>query len=235
MFLISDSLFNFTLKFDRKLTSTFGYISTNHKIISNIYTRETPNFRRHTEELGPAGYHGVLGDRTFKSTDKIYFEIKYTFTKLFTIHEDTTSPFARVGLVYQNTSFDYWDPYDFDYYFGDVSDGWYIYFHICNFSVCLSFDDYGMSSDAYIKLSGYNNPTRSSLTGKLGFFINMERREFSVIDKATMQILHTYVDVSSAEDFLSIFTVDYQLEVGVQIEISYSYNFQKLPVYIVIA
>lgn len=231
----SDNPLNLTLKFDRKSTFTSLFLSTDNTIVSNLKSKATPNEVREHD----VSYHGILGDRSFKATDKIYFEIKYTFLKPFAypFEDDSNSLVARVGLVNQNRSFDYlYDTFDlFEFDDSSIRHGWYIFLHTCNSSVCMSLYDYGVRSDKLINLFSYSNPTRTRITGRLGFFVNMERKEFSVIDKDTLQILHTFLDVSSPEDIFPIFTVDYQILINVQIEIFYSYDFHKLPVFNIIA
>lgn len=221
----SGSLYNFTLKFDRKLTHSSVYLSPDNTILSNVYTIETPDAVHHSEQL--QSYRGTLGDRCFTSTDKVYFEIKYTFI----IHSDMPDEqalVAEVGLVSKNNAD--------DFYYVAGSDGWSFHIHNCFSSyLCIKAQHKKQRVFETIKIVSLSNTSITSVAGSLGFFVNMKRQEFSIIDKETMQILHTFKGVSSPEDICPAFAVYNPRVFEVMLEISYAYDFKTLPVFNVVA
>lgn len=195
-------------------------------ILSNVYTRETPDAVNHPEQLQT--YLGALGNRCFISTDKIYFEIKYTFNILSTMQDnDTRTLIAEVGLVSRNKVDNY-------FYVGG-SDGWSFSIHNCLRSICLSAEHQKQNFDKPIKIISNSKTARTHVSGRLGFFVNMNRKEFSVIDKETMKILHTFQRVNSHEEICPAFAVYNPRVVEVKVVMTYSYDFQKIPLFNVIA
>ncbi|CAC5392046.1 unnamed protein product [Mytilus coruscus] len=219
------SPYNFTLKFNRTSTHSSVYLSTDNTILSNFYTTETSDAVNHPEQL--QSYRGALGNRCFTSTDKIYFEIKYTFNILYNMPVDKPGLVAEVGLVSRNEADNY-------YYVGG-SDGWSFSIHNCRSSICISAQYKKQLINEEIKIVSHDNTARTHVTGRLGFFVSMKRQEFSIIDKETMKILHTFQGVSSTEDICPAFAVYNPNIVEVILEISYSYDFKNLPVFNVIA
>ncbi|CAG2209168.1 unnamed protein product [Mytilus edulis] len=219
------SLYNFTLKFDRKSTHSSVYLSPDNTILSNVYTIGTPDAVNHSEQL--LSYMGTIGDRCFTSTDKIYFEIKYTFI----IHSDMPDKqalVAEVGLVSKNNAD--------NYFYVAGSDGWSFNIHNCFSSVlCITAQHNKQRIMETIKIVSRSNTANTSVAGSLGFFVNMKRQEFSIIDKDTMQILHTFEGVSSPEDICPAFAVYNPKVVKVMLKISYAYDFKDLPVFNVVA
>ncbi|CAG2209997.1 unnamed protein product [Mytilus edulis] len=86
-----------------------------------------------------------------------------------------------------------------------------------------------------IKVMSLVNTAGTAATGRLGFFINMNRREFSIIDKDTLKILYTLKKVESADQLCLAFAIYNPELVEAKLEIMYSYDFTSLPIINVIA
>lgn len=80
-----------------------------------------------------------------------------------------------------------------------------------------------------------SNTAGTVAVGRLGFLVNMNRNEFSVIDKDTSTILYTLTRVVSADQLCLAFGVYNPKVLEAKLEILYSYDFTTLPITYVIA
>ncbi|CAG2209173.1 unnamed protein product [Mytilus edulis] len=86
-----------------------------------------------------------------------------------------------------------------------------------------------------VKMIDTTNSVGRVDTGRLGFFVNMDRNEFSVIDKDSLKILFTFTKVVSADQLCLTFGVYNPKTFETKLEIMYAYDFKNLPIINVIA
>ncbi|CAG2209171.1 unnamed protein product [Mytilus edulis] len=91
------------------------------------------------------------------------------------------------------------------------------------------------NTDEKVKVISSSDTTGTVATGRLGFFINMNRNEFSVIDKDSSKILFTLRKVVSADQLCLAFGVYNPHRLQGKLEIMYSYDFTNLPIINVVA
>ncbi|CAG2209169.1 unnamed protein product [Mytilus edulis] len=214
----------FALKFDRKSTHSLLFMSDDNTVLGNTFTKETPNPTNHPEQFN--NYKGTIGDRCLTSTSKIYFEIKFSFKLLKSLNYDSNVIVLEVGVASR-------EKIDTDYHVG--YHGWSFYFGNCNTSICLK-SIYGTQWTAeQDKIISSSNTVGTVTTGILGFFVNMDRNEFSVIDKDNSKILFTITKVVSADQLCLAFAVYNPSTLETKLEIMYSYDFTHLPIINVVA
>ncbi|XP_071154988.1 uncharacterized protein [Mytilus edulis] len=212
----------FSLRFDRKSTHSVVFLSDDNKVLSNSFTKETPNLVNHPEQFNT--YKGTIGDRCLTSTSKIYFEIMFSF-ELFKSLNSTTLV-VEVGVASREKT-------DTEYHVGQH--GWSFAIHNCNTVICLTANHFDANTDKEIKVISSSNTAGTLVSGRLGFFVNMKRNEFSVIDKDSSKILFTFTKLVSADQLCLTFGVYNPHLLESKLEIIYSYDFTNLPLMNVVA
>ncbi|VDI28116.1 Hypothetical predicted protein [Mytilus galloprovincialis] len=212
----------FSLKFDRESTHSSLFLSDDNTVLGNSFTKETPNPVNHPKQLN--NYKGTIGDRCLTSTSKIYFEIKFSYKILGWIN--STDLVLEVGVASR-------EKLDNPGLVGNH--GWSFYFGNCNTSICLK-STYGTTTNyEKVKIISSSNTAGTVTTGRLGFFINMDRNEFSVIDKDSSKILSTFTKVVSAHQLCLAFGFFNHYYLETKLEIMYSFDFTNLPIINVVA
>ncbi|CAG2209177.1 unnamed protein product [Mytilus edulis] len=212
----------FSLRFDRKPTHSVVFLSDDNKVLSNSFTKETPNLVNHPEQFNT--YKGTIGDRCLTSTSKIYFEIMFSFEILKSLN--STNLVVEVGVASRKKT-------DTEYYIGQH--GWSFVIHNCNTDICLTANHFDANTDKEIKVISSSNTAGTLVSGRLGFFVNMKRNEFSVIDKDSSKILFTFTKLVSADQLCLTFGVYNPHLLESKLEIIYSYDFTNLPLMNVVA
>ncbi|XP_063420955.1 uncharacterized protein LOC134706177 [Mytilus trossulus] len=214
----------FSLKFVRKSTHSLVFMSDDNTVLGNSFTKETPNPVNHPEQLN--NYKGTIGDRCLTSTSKMYFEIRFLFKILKSLNYDSTSLVLEVGVASRNEI-------DSKHYVGNH--GWSFFINNCNTSICLIAKHGTTNTREEVKMIDTTNTVGRVDTGILGFFVNMNRNEFSVIDKDSSNILYTFTKVVSADQLCLAFGVYNPKTFETKLEIMYAYDFKNLPIINVIA
>ncbi|VDH94852.1 Hypothetical predicted protein [Mytilus galloprovincialis] len=183
-----------SLRFDRKSTHSLLFLSDDNTVMANSFSEETPNVVNHPEQFNT--YKGTIGDKCLTNTSKIYFEINFSYEILSSFYNSSSRLLVvEVGVTSRKEI-------DNQFYAGNIGLSFLI--HNCFSHICLS----AMSMTntwEHIKVIGLGNTAGTAATGRLGFFINMNQREFSVIDKDTMEILYTLKKVESADQLCLAF------------------------------
>ncbi|XP_071154987.1 uncharacterized protein [Mytilus edulis] len=212
----------FDLKFDRESTYSSLFLSDDNTVLGNAFTKETPIPVNHPEQFNT--YKGTIGDRCLTSASKIYFEIKFSYEVLVELHSKRLV--LEVGVASR-------EKIDSDYYVG--LHGWSFFIHNCNTSICLRAQHDIMNKYEEVKIISSSNSVGTVATGKLGFFVNMNRNEFSVIDKDSLKILYTFTKVVSADQLCLAFGVYNPNMMETKLKIMNSYDFTNLPIINVVA
>ncbi|VDI21792.1 Hypothetical predicted protein [Mytilus galloprovincialis] len=211
----------FSLKFDRKCTNSLLFLSEGNTVLGNSFTKETSNSVNYPEQL--TKYEGTIGDKCLTSANKIYFEIKFSYEILGWINE--TELVLEVGVASRKKI-------DSDYYVG--THGWSFSISNCKTSICLIAEHDETNTYKEVKII-ISNTAGTVATGRLGFFVNMNRNEFSVIDKDSSKILFTFTKVVSADQLCLAFGVYNSHLFETKLEIMYSYDFTNVPIINVVA
>ncbi|XP_063420954.1 uncharacterized protein LOC134706176 [Mytilus trossulus] len=214
----------FFLKFDRQSTHSLVFMSDDNTVLGNSFTKETPNLVNHPEQFNT--YKGTLGIRCLTSMSKMYFEIKFLFKILQSLNYDSTDLVLEVGVASRKQI-------DSNHYVG--KHGWSFFINNCNTSICLIAKHGTSNTREEVKMIDTTNSVGRVDTGILGFFINMERNEFSVIDKDSLKILFTFTKVVSADQLCLAFGVYNPKTFETKLEIMYAYDFKNIPIINVIA
>ncbi|CAG2209179.1 unnamed protein product [Mytilus edulis] len=214
----------FLLRFDRKSTHSTVFLSDDDTVLSNFFSKETPNAVNHPEQFNT--YKGTIGDRCLTSTSKIYFEIMFSFEIISSLKNNSTDLVVEVGVISST---------EIDKYFYAGTNGWSFSIHNCLSYICLTAQHSITRTDEPIKIISSSNTAGTVVTGRLGFFVNMNRNEFSVIDKANSKILYTLNSVVSADQLCFAFGVYNPQVLESTLEILYSYDFTTLPIINVVA
>lgn len=223
---ISDDKTNyaFSLSFDRKSTHSLVFLSDDNTVMSNAFSKETPIAVNHPQQFNT--YKGAIGNKCLTSTSKIYFEIKFSYEILSSFKDNSTGLVVDVGVISRKKI----DNYYYAGYFG-----WSFTIHNCLSHICLTAQHLISKTNKPIKIMSLTNTAGTTVTGRLGFFVNMNRNEFSVIDKDTSKILYTLTRVVSTDQLCLAFGVYNAKVVEAKLEILYSYDFTTLPITYVIA
>ena len=214
----------FLLRFDRKSTHSTVFLSDDDTVLSNFFSKETPNVINHPEQFKT--YKGTIGDRCLTSTSKIYFEIMFSFEIISSLKNNSTDLVVEVGVISSTA---------IDKYFYAGTNGWSFSIHNCLSYICLTAQHSITRTDEPIKIISSSNTAGTVVTGRLGFFVNMNRNEFSVIDKDNSKILYTLKSVVSADQLCFAFGVYNPQVLESTLEILYSYDFTTLPIINVVA
>ncbi|VDI17519.1 Hypothetical predicted protein [Mytilus galloprovincialis] len=200
----------FSLKFDRDSTHSALFLSDDNTVLSNAFTKETQNPVNHLEQFNT--YQGTIGDRCLTSTSKIYFEIKFSYEILKSL---TSNDLVFEVAVASREKI--------DTHFFVGKHGWSFLIQDCNTSICLIAQNnvYTYTREE-IKTISSSNIAGTVAVGRLGFFINMNRNEFSVIDKDSSKILFTLKKVVSADQLCLAFGVYNPSTLETKLEIMYS-------------
>ncbi|CAC5392051.1 unnamed protein product [Mytilus coruscus] len=212
----------FSLKFDRKSTHSLVFLSDDNTVMGNSFSKETPNPVNHPEQFNT--YRGTIGDRCLTSTSKIYFEIMFSYEILQSLN--STLLVVEVGVASR-------EKIDTAYYVGNH--GWSFAIQNCNTEVCLVANHATTNTYKKLKTLSSSNTAGTVARGRLGFFVNMNRNEFSVIDKDSSKILYTLTKVVSADQLCLVFGVYNPYYLESEMKIMYSYDFTILPIINVIA
>ncbi|CAG2189079.1 unnamed protein product [Mytilus edulis] len=148
------------------------------------------------------------------------------FSKETPVADNSTGLVVDVGVISRKKI----DTY---YYAGNF--GWSFTIHNCLSYICLTAQHLISKTNKPIKIMSLTNTGGTTVTGRLGFFVNMNRNEFSVIDKDTSKILYTLTRVVSTDQLCLAFGVYNAKLVAAKLEILYSYDFTTLPITYVIA
>ncbi|CAC5392045.1 unnamed protein product [Mytilus coruscus] len=212
----------FSLRFDRKSTHSLLFLSDDNTVLANSFTKETPNPVKHPEQFN--NYVGTIGDRYFTSTSKLYFEIKFSYEIL--KYLNSTDLVFEVGVASR-------EKIDSHHYVG--THGWSFFIHNCTTNICLRAQHGTTNTYEEVKIISSSSTVGTVTTGRLGFFVNMNRNEFSVIDKDSSKILYTLKKVVSADQLCLAFGVYNHRYLETKLEIMYSYDFTNLPIINVVA
>ncbi|XP_071140901.1 uncharacterized protein [Mytilus edulis] len=213
-----------SLRFDRKSTHSLLFLSDDNTVMANSFSEETPNAVIHPEQLNT--YKGTIGDKWLTNTSKIYFEINFSYEILSSFMNNSNNLVVEVGVTSRKEI-------DNNFYAGNI--GWSFLIHNCFSYICLTAMSMMSNIREQIKVMSLVNTAGTAATGRLGFFINMNRREFSIIDKDTLKILYTLKKVESADQLCLAFAIYNPELVEAKLEIMYSYDFTSLPIINVIA
>ncbi|XP_071154990.1 uncharacterized protein [Mytilus edulis] len=212
----------FTLKFDRESTHSSLFLSDDHTVLGNSFTKETPNPVNHPKQFNT--YIGTIGDRCLTSTSKLYFEITFSYEILGWIN--STNLVLEVAVASR-------EKLDSQHYVG--YHGWSFILSNCNTSICLKSTSGSTKTVEKVKIISSSNTAGTVITGRLGFFVNMDRHEFSVIDKDSSKILSTFTKVVSADQLCLAFGIYNHQILETKLKIMYSYDFKNLPIINVVA
>ncbi|XP_071154991.1 uncharacterized protein [Mytilus edulis] len=157
----------FLLRFDRKSTHSTVFLSDDDTVLSNFFSKETPNAVNHPEQFNT--YKGTIGDRCLTSTSKIYFEIMFSFEIISSFKNNSTNLVVEVGVISST---------EIDKYFYAGTNGWSFSIHNCLSYICLTAQHSITRTDEPIKIISSSNTAGTVVTGRLGFFVNMNRNEF---------------------------------------------------------
>ncbi|VDI17520.1 Hypothetical predicted protein [Mytilus galloprovincialis] len=113
--------------------------------------------------------------------------------------------------------------------------GWSFFINNCNTSICLIAKHGTTNTREEVKMIDTTNSVGRVDTGILGFFVNTERNDYSVIDKDSSNILYTFTKVVSADQLCLAFGVYNPKTFETKLEIMYAYDFKNLPIINVIA
>ncbi|XP_052093360.1 uncharacterized protein LOC127729584 isoform X3 [Mytilus californianus] len=214
----------FSLRFDRKSTHSLVFLSDDNTVLGNSFNKETPNAVNHPAQFNT--YKGTIGDRCLTSTSKIYFEIKFSYEILSSLIDNSSSLVVEVGVISRT---------EIDNHFYAGTNGWSFSIHNCLSYICLTAQHSISKTDEPIKIMSVSNTAGTVATGRLGFFVNMNHNEFSVIDKDNSKILYTLKRVVSADQLCLAFGVYNPQVLEAKLEILYSYDFTTLPIINVVA
>ncbi|XP_071153195.1 uncharacterized protein [Mytilus edulis] len=214
----------FSLRFDRKSTHSLMFLSNDNTVLGNSFTKETPIPVNHPEQFNT--YKGTIGDRCLTSISKMYFEIIFSYKILKSINHDSTSLVLEVGVASR-------EEIDSNHYVGNQGLSFYI--NNCNTSICFIAKHGTTKTREQLKIISSSNTVGTVTTGRLGFFVNMERNEFSVIDKDSSKILYTLTKVVSADQLCLAFGVYNPKTFETKLEIMYAYDFENIPIINLIA
>ncbi|VDI17517.1 Hypothetical predicted protein [Mytilus galloprovincialis] len=204
----------FSLRFDRKSAHSLMFMSNDNTVLGNSFSKETPISVNHPKPF--TTYKGTKGDRCLTSTTKIYFEIMFSFKILKSINQDATSLVLEVGVASR-------EEIDSNHYVGNHGLSFYI--NNCNTSICFIAIHGTTKTRKEIKIISSSNTVGTVATGRLGFFVNMERNEFSVIDKDSSKILFTFTKVVFAHQLCLAFGVYNPKTFETKLEIMYFLRF----------
>ncbi|CAC5359424.1 unnamed protein product [Mytilus coruscus] len=209
----------FLLRFDRKSTHSLLFLSDDNRVISNSFSEETPNAVNNPEQFNT--YKGTIGDKYLTSTSKIYFEIKFSYEILSSFIDNSTNLVAEVGVISRK---------EIDNHFFAGTIGWSFIIHNCFSYICLTAWHIMSKTKEQIKVMSLGNTAGTVATGRLGFFVNMNRNEFSIIDKDTSKILYTLKKVVFADQLCLAFGIYNPKLLEAKLEMMYSYDFTSLPI-----
>ncbi|CAG2216558.1 unnamed protein product [Mytilus edulis] len=213
-----------SLRFDRKSTHSLLFLSDDNTVMANSFSEETPNAVIHPEQLNT--YKGTIGDKWLTNTSKIYFEINFSYEFVSSLRNNSRTLVIEVGVTSRKEI-------DNSFYAGDI--GWSFLILNCFYYICLTAKNMMSNTREQLKVMSLGNTGGTAATGRLGFFINMNRGEFSVIDKDTLKILYTFKKVVSVDQLRLAFGIYNPALVEAKLEIMYSYDFTSLSIINVIA
>ncbi|CAG2209176.1 unnamed protein product [Mytilus edulis] len=212
----------FTLKFDRESTHSSLFLSDDNTVLGNSFTKETPNPVNHPKQFNT--YIGTIGNRCLTSTSKLYFEITFSYEILGWIN--STNLVLEVAVASR-------EKLDSQHYVG--YHGWSFILSNCNTSICLKSTSGSTKTVEKVKIISSSNTAGTVITGRLGFFVNMDRHEFSVIDKDSSKILSTFTKVVSADQLCLAFGIYNHQILETKTENNVFLRFQNLPIINVVA
>lgn len=125
--------------------------------------------------------------------------MKFSYTILKYINNDLNLIVFEEGVVSR-------EKIDSHHYLGQH--GWSFNIYNCNTSICLGAIYDITNTNVEVKVISSSSTAGSVTTRRLGFFVNMNRKKFSVIDNDTPKILTTFTTVVSADQLCLAFGVN---------------------------